>query len=62
MNIKADSTAIKILEVLALVGEMSSDEICGLFNSESYVRKVLSTMRNDKIIKKSKNTEKITYC
>lgn len=61
MNIKADSTAIKILEVLALVGEMSSDEICGFFNSESYVRKVLSTMRNDKIIKKSKNTEKITY-
>ena len=61
MNIKADSTAIKILEILALVGEMSSDEICSFFNSESYVRKVLSSMHNDKIVKKSKNTEKITY-
>ena len=61
MNIKADSTAIKILELLALVGDMSSDEICKFFSSESYVRKILSTMNNDKIIKKFKNSEKITY-
>lgn len=61
MNIKADSKAIKILELLALVGEMSSDEICRFFNSESYIRKILSTMHNDKIIKKFKNSEKITY-
>lgn len=61
MNIKADSTAIKILELLALVGDMSSKEICEFFSSESYVRKVLSTMHNDKLIKKSKNVERITY-
>ncbi len=61
MNSRADSTAIKILELLALVGDMSSDEICCFFKSESYIRKVLSSLRNDNFIKKSKNTEKTTY-
>ena len=61
MNTRADSTAIKILELLALVGDMSWDEICCFFKSESYIRKVLSSLRNDNFIKKSKNTEKTTY-
>ncbi len=61
MNTRADSTAIKILELLAFVGDMSSDEICCFLKSESYIRKVLSSLRNDNFIKKSKNTEKTTY-
>lgn len=61
MNTKTDSMAIKILEYLALVGEMSSDEICCFFKSESYVRKVLSALHIDKLIKKFKSEKKITY-
>ena len=61
MNARADSTAIKILELLALIGDMSSEEICRFFKSESYVRKVLSLLNNNKLIKKAKDTERLSY-
>ena len=53
--------SIKILELIALVGDISSKEIQQFFKSESYVRKVITGLINDKLIKKSNREEKITY-
>ena len=58
---KTDLMTVKMLELLALVGDMSTDEIRPFFNSESYVRKLITKLKNDKYIKKSCETEKISY-
>lgn len=58
---KTESMSIKILELIALVGDISSKEIQQFFKSESYVRKVITGLINDKLIKKSNREEKITY-
>lgn len=61
MYTKKDSMAIKILEILALVGEVSADEILGFFKSKSYAAKVITNLKNDGFIKRSKDQKRITY-
>lgn len=61
MYTKKDAMSIKILEILALVGDMSADEIVDFFKSKSYAAKVITNLKNDGFIKKSKDQKRITY-
>lgn len=51
---KTDTLKIKVLELLALVGELSSDEIKSFVNSSSYGEKIITALKKDTLIKKYK--------
>ena len=58
---KTDTMMIRILELIALLGEATSDEIKRLSNSPSYAEKLITSMKKDYYIKNYKNENKSTY-
>ena len=61
MLTKQTSMATKILELISLVGDMSTDEIQTFFSGKSYVLKVMASLKSDGYIKRSKDPIKTTY-
>ena len=61
MIIKTDTLQIRILELIGLLGEATSDEIKSVFCSPKYTEKVLTAMKKDGYIKnhKSKSNTRI---
>lgn len=55
---KTDTYKVKVLEFLALVGELSSDEIKNFTASASYGEKIITTLKRELLIKKSKTGDK----
>ena len=58
---KTDTLMIRILELIALLGEATSDEIKKFSNSPSYAEKLITSMKKDSYIKNYKNENKSTY-
>lgn len=61
MNKKSDISKVKILEYIALVGELTSEEIKAFSKSPSYAEKIITALKKDSYIKKFKGEEKSTY-
>ena len=57
---KTDTSKVKILELIALTGELSADEIKSFSGSPSYAEKLITTLKKESYIKKYKNSEKST--
>lgn len=51
---KSDTLKVKVLELLALVGELSSDEIKSFVNSSSYGEKIITALKKETLIRKYK--------
>lgn len=58
---KTDTLMIRILELIALLGEATSDEIKKFSNSPSYAEKLITSMKKDSYIKNYKSENKSTY-
>ena len=58
MSKKSDTSKVKILELIALTGEMNSNEIKSFFNSSSYIEKVITELKKESFIKKFKTEDK----
>lgn len=58
---KTDTLMIRILELIALIGEATSDEIKMFSNSPSYAEKLITSMKKDSYIKNYRNENKSTY-
>lgn len=51
---KSDTLKVKVLELLALAGELSSDEIKSFVNSSSYGEKIITALKKETLIRKYK--------
>lgn len=60
MNKKSDTSKVKILELIALVGEMNSDEIKSFSKSPSYTEKLITQLKKEAYLKKFKGEGKAT--
>ena len=58
---KADSAKIRILEILAMTGEMTGENIKAFFSSGEYVRKTITALKNESLIRKSSEKGKPVY-
>ena len=58
---KTDTLMIRTLELIALLGEATSDEIKKFSNSPSYAEKLITSMKKDSYIKNYKSENKSTY-
>ncbi len=58
---KTDTLMIRILELIALLGEATSGEIKKFSNSPSYAEKLITSTKKDSYIKNYKNENKSTY-
>ncbi len=58
---KTDTVMIRILELIALLGEATSDEIKRFSSSPSYAEKLITSMKKDSYIKNYRNENKSTY-
>lgn len=58
---KADSAKVRILEILAMTGEMTGENIKAFFSSSEYVRKTITALKNESLIKKSSEKGKPAY-
>lgn len=58
---KTDTLMIRILELIALLGEATTDEIKRFSNSSSYTEKIITSMRKESYIKNYRNGNKSTY-
>ena len=61
MLAKTDTVKVKILELLALSGDMTSGELKSFFDVPSYVEKVITNLRKEGLIKRMKVYEKNTF-
>ena len=61
MVCKADSTRIRILEILAMTGEMTGDNIKSFFPSNEYTRKTIISLKKESLIRKSNEEGKPIY-
>ena len=57
---KTDTSKVKILELIALTGELSADEIKSFSGSLSYAEKLITILKKESYIKKYKSSEKST--
>lgn len=58
---KTDTLMIRTLELIALLGEATSDEIKKFSNSPSYAEKLITSMKKESYIKNYKSENKSTY-
>ena len=58
---KTDTVMIRILELIALLGEATSDEIKRFSSSPSYAEKLITSMKKESYIKNYRNENKSTY-
>ena len=58
---KSDTLKLKILQLISMVGELSADEIIEFFDHESYTKKQITILKKDKLIRKYKGDEEVTY-
>lgn len=60
MNKKSDTSMVKVLELVALTGEMNSDEIKSFSSSPSYAEKLITQLKKESYLKKFKGEGKAT--
>ncbi len=58
---KTDSTKVRILELLALTNELSSDNIKSFFSSAGYAEKIITRLKKDSLIRNTVEGGKPVY-
>jgi len=58
---KTDTVMIKVLEIIALLGEATTDEIQSFLNSSSYAEKLITSLKKKSFIKNFRDQYKSTY-
>jgi len=61
MIAKTDSAKTRILEILAMTGEMSADNIKSFFSSTGYVEKIITSLKKESLIRKINEDGKPIY-